>query len=663
MICALSAHCTQASAQEQDPTDIIERILENAAEGGDDADIENSIINSEYLIQQYQNPIDINSSDTYQLMQIPAINGIQARRISEYKDQYGSIASIAEIKTILNESDDNIKLISRLIKADSAHQERPKTIRELMQNGQHSISSSTKTILERQKGYTADQDGHRYYDGNATAWTLRYRYNAGNRIAWGITMEKDAGESIGFRDRKYGFDFNSGYLKIENMGRLKKIVAGDLKASFGQGLILGGGMGMGRQTQGIRISQQTHSIREYTSTNETSFIRGAGASVMAGKTMISAFAGANLTDATCNGRHTFQSIKTDGMHRTATELSRKDNLRETHAGIMATHIMRKLMIGAAAHYSAYDKTLTPPDEIRHANMWTMRKGLEVSASYHYSYKTISIYGETAMDARRHLATINYMDIAPSNNIRLTIMQRAYSKEYRAMKASSYSQNTGVGNEEGIYCGASIMITQSIYMSAWADIYRMPWLSYRISEPTSGHECSWQTDIKMTRQTTLQIKGKTKDRQQSDTGRTANSYLKITLTHSPSQGARISTTAQWSRHSSPSGTDHGYMICQNAQYKTGRAISAAARIAIFSAPYNARIYSYENDVSMMMAAPAYFYSGIRYYLILGTQIIPKTSIQMRISQWRYWDRSQISSGQQMIDANHKSELSIYVKYTI
>ncbi len=660
---ASAARCQTTDAA-YSPQAMIEQMMEYAAESdnGSDADIENTLINSEYLLMNAMQPIDINTENQSQLMQVPSMSEIQANRIHEYRSQYGNIGSVAELKTILNTNDDMIKLMQPFITADTTGQRHNASLRELMRSGQHSISTNTKTVLEKQNGYQPDSSGQRYYQGSPASCCIRYRYMAGNRIAMGITMGKDAGESIGFGKQKYGFDFNSGYIRIDGPGRINRLIIGDMKASFGQGLMLGGGLCMGKAASGMLMTPSGNFIREYGSTNESNFVRGAGASARFGNTSITAFAGANLADASCDSKTTFHSIKTDGMHRTNTELMRKDNIRENRAGIIVSHTTHDFRIGAAAHYIEFDKTLMPGPEIRNACMRPMRKALEASVSYQYQGDKISAYGETAMDGARHLATINSIDIDPASGIRISLMHRRYSKQYQALKASSYTQGPRVANEEGIYAGLMLRLNDKISANAWADIYRMPWLGYRINEPTAGHECATSANFLISKTASLQIRCKAKSRQTSDSGRISSGYIKATLSYSPVPGTRLSTAAQWSRYRSSQGTERGYLVHQNAQYTSRNgAISAAARLAIFSAPYNARIYSYENDVSLMMAAPGYFYTGIRYYLMLGTCILRNVRLQARISQWRYSNRSQISSGRQMIDSNHKTELSIYAQY--
>ena len=85
--------------------------------------------------------------------------------------------------------------------------------------------------------------------------------------------------------------------------------------------------------------------------------------------------------------------------------------------------------------------------------------------------------------------------------------------------------------------------------------------------------------------------------------------------------------------------------------------------MFSAPYNARMYAYENDVMYFFSVPAYYYEGCRYYLVLGTQIGKHVKLQTRLSQWRYFDRSVISSGDNQIDGGNKTELNVYLQVKI
>lgn len=64
------------------------------------------------------------------------------------------------------------------------------------------------------------------------------KYKIGKRSRWtvGFTLENDPGESYFTRYQKNGFDFLSAHFMLTNKHWLQKIIIGDYKLQWGQGL-------------------------------------------------------------------------------------------------------------------------------------------------------------------------------------------------------------------------------------------------------------------------------------------------------------------------------------------------------------------------------------------------------------------------------------------
>jgi hypothetical protein len=65
--------------------------------------------------------------------------------------------------------------------------------------------------------------------------------------------------------RKQGFDFMTGHLAIQNIGKLKSLNIGDYQAQFGQGLTFWSGFGFGKtaDAMNIKVSQITPDPRSH----------------------------------------------------------------------------------------------------------------------------------------------------------------------------------------------------------------------------------------------------------------------------------------------------------------------------------------------------------------------------------------------------------------
>lgn len=74
-------------------------------------------------------------------------------------------------------------------------------------------------------------------------YTFRYR----DQLYAGGVAEKDAGEPFAALHNRYGYDYYSFYLLLQNCGRLKSLAVGNYRLSFGQGLVMSTDYLMGKQ--------------------------------------------------------------------------------------------------------------------------------------------------------------------------------------------------------------------------------------------------------------------------------------------------------------------------------------------------------------------------------------------------------------------------------
>ncbi len=648
----------RAVAQEDGNMDI--DILTDAAEAGDDEAAETAEMDCDYIEEISNNKIDIN--DSIELQSLPILNSLQINDLMEYRKKYGDIKSFGELKGVPSLSTATIKQLMQLTSVNNKPDNRKYTLREMLTKGRHYISSYNKAVLERQAAYVADSMGDTKYNGDRVRWCLKYRYKFKDKIAWGVTGEKDAGESFSFGNRKYGFDYYSMFLKIHNLGIIENAIAGDYVVKFGQGLMLGGGFSMGK-SMAVNSSTGCKQLREYSSSNENRFYRGAAATInVFPKAAVTVFASANLVDGTCEDTE-FHSLRTDGYHRTERELANKDNLRETLGGMIAEYGAGRWQVGAAAYYYGYDKKFTPREQLRYANAYSTKEGVGASVCYRYGGKKSTLYGETAIDKHGNLATLNAVEMMVADNLRLRLTHRHYSPKYQSFKALSFGQTSRANNEDGIYLGMAAEPEKWLSIEGWADIFRLPWAGAYNKLPASGNEAMLKTTFHASRRydLTVRLKHKVRHNSELDDGTTKTGYLKVMGTYKPSNFITLATSAQWSKSESTT-TQHGYLVCQDVKWRSESVpLTVTARYGLFSAPYAARIYAYENDVSGAFSVPGYYYEGQRLYLTAGYKIGDKATIQIKISRWKYLDRQSVGSGDSEIDADHKSEVSMFFKY--
>jgi hypothetical protein len=110
------------------------------------------------------------------------------------------------------------------------------------------------------------------------------------------------------------------------------------------------------------------------------------------------------------------------------------------------------------------------------------------------------------------------------------------------------------------------------------------------------------------------------------------------------------------------TNYGFMMYQDIVWSPNFApIRLQARFAIFDASnYDTRFYAYENDVLYAFSVPAYYGRGTRYYLNFSYKINRNVSLWLRFAQTTFSDRNVISSGNEELQGNRRSEVKVQVR---
>lgn len=147
-----------------------------------------------------------------------------------------------------------------------------------------------------------DENESRKYVGDPYYNHLKYRFRYKDRVQFGVTAEKDAGEQFWGEHHK-GYDFFSAHLELRNVGKIKTLVLGDFRANFGQGLVMRTDFSMGKSSYVMQVTPKSNGLKKFSSTSETDFLRGAGATFRFGKVDVTAFYSNRIIDGdTLNGQ-------------------------------------------------------------------------------------------------------------------------------------------------------------------------------------------------------------------------------------------------------------------------------------------------------------------------------------------------------------------------
>lgn len=184
-----------------------------------------------------------------------------------------------------------------------------------------SIPLYTKDGYKRHSAEELLKYPNRQYRGNKYHHTARYSFRT-DRIKAGLAVEKDAGET--------GIDYFNAYAMVSDVGRIKHFVAGNYRVKWGEGLIANTN-GRGQKQLGLGSTGLNNSgLRVHSSMAEFGYLHGMGGTIRITPHLnFSLVASINKTDGTYEKDSCgLSSFKTDGLHRTRLECSKKKNVEK-----------------------------------------------------------------------------------------------------------------------------------------------------------------------------------------------------------------------------------------------------------------------------------------------------------------------------------------------
>ena len=627
-----------------------------------------------------QNPINLNQATREQLEKLAFLSDIQVENILSYVYESGSMQTIYELQLVEGlDMTDIRRMLPFVVLGEINDQTKKLYWGDLLKYGKNELYFRLDKGLETKEGYrflpeeeqNSSGGSSKNYLGNELYNSLRYNFHFKDRIQFGFTAEKDAGEQFWGRNHK-GYDFYSLHAQLNNFGKFKTIVLGDFRANFGQGLVLHPEFGMGKSSYVLNVSPHNSGLKKFSSTDESNFFRGGGATIKFAKFEFTAFYSNKMIDGdTVQG--TLSTIIKTGYHRTVDELGKKNTVNQQIVGGNITYTNMNLQIGLTAVYTTLDNTLTPDKSVYNYFYFSGNEQTTGGVFYRYRWKKLNLFGETAITNNAGVATLNGFSFSPLSQVSLVVLQRYYSPEYDTFYASSFSETSRVNNESGLYLGAEVRPFRKWKFAAYADSYRFPWPKFGIDAPSLGNDYLLQADFNPKRSISMFWRLKYEEKETNLSTLEAvmpeivplnKASLRYQLTYSYGDFSfKNVLEGNLVQKGNPAWT-YGVIASQDVSYAFRRIpLKIDFRYQFFDAvDYENRFYSYEKDVLYAFSIPLYYGLGSRYYLNLKYELNKSLSFWFKIAQTVYADdRESVSSGNETIVGNRKTDLRFMLKW--
>lgn len=637
----------------------------------------------EELEELQAHPVAINSIDHEELKRLFILSDFQANSLQQYILENGPILSLYELQFIYGFDLATVKLISPFISLEQVEKKQSINLIKPVKYGKHQILLKTQGILETQEGYLPISDSalserpNSRYLGSPWKVYTRYSYSYKKQLLIGFTAEKDAGEEFFSGNNKQGYDFYSGFIQLNNIGKIKTIVIGDYEPRFGQGLNLWSGFAYGKSTEALLIEKRLSGIRRYTSTNENQFFRGMATTLSLGDFDLSIFFSSKKIDANVLERNILSHeadlvsgfMKT-GIHATPGEISDRKSISEMIYGGNLNYTKNRFHAGITMVEFRYDTKISEGNSPYEIFEFSGKSGSKMGSDYKYTFNKGTLFGELSCSPGHGWAFIQGGLFPLADQLSIALLYRHYSPGFIPIYSNAFSENSSILNENGFYIGSRIFPLKKWDFSAYIDIFSFPWLKYRTSAPSKGSEFFLQANYATS--TSLGMYWRIQYEKKSENLPTTEEMVKIgekrkwkarfQVNYKLSNRMELRNRVEWTGLNKNESFSQGYLIYQDIIYRSNSIpLDVTFRYALFDTEnYDNRIYAYENDVLYAFSIPPYYGKGIRTYLLLHSSLNKYLDCWFRISRTSFSDRKLIGSGLNAIDGNHKTELKLQAR---
>lgn len=620
----------------------------------------------ETLLQRISNPLDLNKATAEELRSLFLLNELQINELLKYRAA-SPLLSVYELQTLRSF---DLPTLQRLAPFVAVENSPPGSLiqRMLREPNKYFLMRFERT-LETKAGFQSE-DSLRRYLGSPDKLYMRFRTSRANDFSFGFTTEKDAGEQIAFNNTQKGFDFQSAHWQVSRIGKIQNLIVGDFQAQFGQGLILGGGFGMGKGAETV-IAIRRNNVRfvPYTSLVEGGFFRGAATTIQPLKNVWINFYGSRTKrDGNIEGDSTeyISSLTQSGLHRSVNELANRKRIDETNAGAVLEYRSGSFHIGtifASTRYSLelhrkptlYNQFSFSGDQLSHAGVFI-----------NYDWSNFTFFSEVAQSIGFGRGAVAGVLGSLSQKIDVSLLARSYARNFVPPYANAVAENSQPQNENGFYWGWKYTHSRRIVWSGYVDLFQFPWLRFRGYAPSNGHEWLMRLAYRASKNVTAFVQWREESKVRNLPSETTLYETSNGVKHNGSLNIdyKVGALSFQTRLQSSSyrliTRTRGAALLQDVSIDMG-AVTISGRYALFNtADFDNRQYAYERDVAMAFSLPAYAGNGIRSMLMLRYRASKKIDIWLRYARTTYNNVESIGSGGEQMNGNTKTDVKFQTR---
>ncbi len=676
-----------AAQHPPDTTDVdiaVEAILEDLGEAlGDPAQL------AERLDELRLHPLDVNTASAEELAQIPALSLALARQIVLYRTTTGPYATLDALRAVEGMTETVLQAARPYLTAGSSGERAPAGFSRLFENLQGEWIQRAGRRLDLGKGYD-DDTTHTTYAGSPDRFYTRLRVRSQRHFRLNLTLEKDPGEPFAWDPASgaYGFDHVTASVALHDLGPLKTLVVGDFVANFGQGVMLWRSSAFGKGRETVRpLVRAGQGLVPYGSTDENRFFRGvAGTIRLAPGLSTSVFASRRALDATVTEVDTTDAgafgaegaatgFSESGLHRTLTERSKKDAVREDLMGGNVEVRRGGGVLGVAGYHSRFDRPVRPGEAPYQRYQFGGQQATMIGAYGRVFLGAMHLFGEAAR-SQDAFGGIGGLTVRLTNRAEAVMLARHYPRDFVSLHGYAFGERNGeTTNETGYYVGLQINPGPAWRLAAFFDQYRFPWVRFGVPRPSTGYEVFFVIEHRPRRWLTVYLQGRSETKEtgivHTDSGGRlldavrpeTRQSLRLHGDYRFSPRLRLRARLEATRFAAPDAADaYGLVLYQDVRWRPINTVQVDLRLAFFDTDtFETRVFTYENDLLYTFSVPAFSGRGQRAYALVQWTPTPRLTLQAKAAMTQFEDALTVGSGLDEVEGNRLREVRAQLRW--
>lgn len=621
--------------------------------------------NSEELVEIFEdlirNPIDINTTDAFELLKLPNMDAESAQKIIEHRNKFGYYFSPTELFSIRELDKELIEIVIPFVKTSmpkddlEKYDESATSTQSFFTKSKLTLRSRVTNDLQNRNGFISGK-----YQGSKLKSYNRLLYNYDKNYQAGVLTEKDPGE-LSYTD------FTSFHLQVKEIGFLKSFVAGDYLLEYGQGLALWSPFGFSKGADAIYpIKKRARYLRPYTSAAEYRYFRGASARLTFDDLNITAFYSGNTFDATIDpvtGKIT--SVGQTGFHRFESELKKKNSAHEKLiGGVLDYRFLNKFNVGMIYYNASFNRDFL-------SNSLYSIEGESFnyySLYYDFNFSKINLFGEASYSGTS-VASINGIQFSANRELTFTTAVRSYPHNFVNLYGFGFSEKSGsINNEVGIYSGLKWVIPIGV-LNLYYDIFKFPYRTNENSLSSEGNDLLIDFVSVPVPNFEVRLRYKYENKEvteligfDEEIVRRLKQIARTELIYNVSRYLRLKTRIEYNHYFIKDAglKENGFLVFQDVRYVPQKNINLYGRIIFFQTDsFNSAVYEYENDLLGVMPNLAMYGKGVRWYLIIKYKPLNFLTLSTKYSETYKPDVTSLSSGDNEIIGNVDNRISFQI----